>query len=77
MALANALRAGEIAGAGIDVFATEPPPESDPLLGSDLPNLILTPHVAWAALESRQRVLDQVAENIASFYAGGELRRLV
>ena len=76
-ALAEALRAGEIAGAGIDVFATEPPPESEPLLGSDVPNLILTPHIAWAALESRQRVLDQAAENIASFYAGRELRRLV
>ena len=76
-ALADALRNGEIGGAGIDVFATEPPPLSDPLLAKDLPNLILTPHIAWAALQSRQRVLDQAAENIESFYADGMLRRIV
>jgi glycerate dehydrogenase len=76
-ALANALRSGEIAGAGIDVFSTEPPPVTDPLLVGDVPNLIVTPHIAWAALESRQRALDQVAEDIESFYSGGTLRRLV
>jgi glycerate dehydrogenase len=76
-ALADALRAGEIGGAGIDVLPTEPPPDDQPLLAPDIPNLIVTPHVAWAAQEARQRALDQVTENIADFLAGGRLRRLV
>jgi glycerate dehydrogenase len=76
-ALAEALRTGEIGGAGIDVLPTEPPPVDDPLLAPDIPNLVLTPHIAWAATEARQRVIDQVAENIRSFYEGGDLRRVV
>lgn len=76
-ALADALRAGEIGGAGIDVLPVEPPPEDQPLLAPDIPNLIVTPHVAWAALEARQRAFDQVIENIADFLRGGSLRRLV
>jgi glycerate dehydrogenase len=76
-ALVEALRTGEIGGAGIDVLPVEPPPADAPLLAPDIPNLILTPHVAWAAKEARQRAIDQVAENIASFYAGGDLRRVV
>jgi glycerate dehydrogenase len=75
-ALAAALRAGEIAGAGIDVLATEPPPPDHPLLARDIPNLVVTPHVAWAAKESRQRALDQVTENIADYLRGGRLRRI-
>lgn len=76
-ALATALREGEIAGAGIDVLPEEPPPPDAPLLAADIPNLIVTPHIAWAAREARQRVIDQAAENVASFYAGGDLRRIV
>jgi glycerate dehydrogenase len=76
-ALAAALRAGRIAGAGIDVLAEEPPPADHPLLAPDVPNLIVTPHVAWAAQEARQRALDQVTENIADYLRGGSLRRLV
>lgn len=76
-ALVAALRAGEIAGAGIDVLASEPPDDDDPLLDPSVPNLIVTPHIAWAAKESRQRALDQVTENIADFLAGGRLRRIV
>jgi len=76
-ALADALRNGEIGGAGIDVLPVEPPPADDPLLAPDIPNLIITPHIAWAAREARQRVIDQVAENIESFYAGGNIRRIV
>jgi glycerate dehydrogenase len=75
-ALVAALRAGEIAGAGIDVLSHEPPQKGDPLLAPDVPNLIVTPHIAWAARESRQRALDQVTENIADFLKGGRLRRL-
>lgn len=61
--LAQALRDGIIAGAGIDVLEQEPPPADHPLLAADIPNLILTPHVAWAAIEARQRVVEKVADN--------------
>ena len=62
--LAQALRDGVIAGAGIDVLEQEPPPADHPLLAADIPNLILTPHVAWAAIEARQRVVEKVADNL-------------
>ena len=68
-ALAEALRDGKIGGAGIDVLSEEPPVEN-PLFAADLPNLILTPHIAWASRAARQRLLDQVADNITAFYAG-------
>jgi glycerate dehydrogenase len=76
-ALADALRLGEIGGAGIDVLPVEPPPPDHPLLARGIPNLVLTPHIAWAAREARQRALDQVAENIGAFLAGDALRRIV
>ena len=75
-ALVAALRSGEIGGAGIDVLPSEPPPAEQPLLAAGIPNLIVTPHVAWAAREARQRALDQVTENIADFLRGGKLRRV-
>ncbi len=76
-ALVEALRRGEIAGAGIDVLAEEPPTDEERLLAADIPNLILTPHIAWTAKESRQRTLNQVAENVKDYLAGGKLRRLI
>lgn len=66
-ALAIALRDKVIAGAGIDVLEQEPPPLDHPLMTMELENLILTPHIAWAAIEARQRVIDKVAENLQSF----------
>jgi len=75
-ALADALRRGVIGGAGIDVLDQEPPNSDHPLLAPDIPNLIVTPHIAWAAQEARQRVIDQVSENIQAFMAG-EPRRVV
>mgnify|MGYP000039998347 FL=1 len=69
-ALAEALRAGEIAGAGIDVLEQEPPPRDHPLLQEGVPNLIVTPHVAWASIESRQRLMDKVADNLRAWLAG-------
>jgi glycerate dehydrogenase len=77
VALVAALRSGEIGGAGIDVLPSEPPPVDDPLLEHGIPNLIVTPHIAWAAREARQRAIEQVAENVESFLAGGSLRRVV
>ena len=76
-ALAEALKHGEIGGAGIDVLPVEPPAADDPLLAPDIPNLVVTPHIAWAAREARQRAIDQVAENVTAFLAGSELRRIV
>ena len=76
-ALVEALEAGVIGGAGIDVLESEPPPDDEPLLRPDIPNLILTPHIAWTARESRQRAVDQMAENVADFLDGGRLRRVV
>lgn len=69
-ALADALRAGRLGGAGIDVLSEEPPKHGNPLLAADIPRLILTPHVAWASREARQRVILQVTENISNFISG-------
>ncbi|HUG98814.1 MAG TPA: D-2-hydroxyacid dehydrogenase [Gammaproteobacteria bacterium] len=76
-ALAAALRDGRIAGAGIDVLPQEPPVDGDPLLDAAIPNLIITPHVAWAAREARQRAVDEIAANIRSFLAGGRRGRVL
>lgn len=63
-ALANALRQGQIAGAGFDVLAEEPPRNGNPLLAEDIPNLIVTPHSAWASREARQRIVGITAKNL-------------
>jgi glycerate dehydrogenase len=75
-ALAAALRAGRIAGAGIDVLSQEPPTAGNPLLEPGIPNLIVTPHVAWAAVEARQRAIGQMAECVAAFRRGERLNRV-
>lgn len=69
-ALARALREGEIAGAGVDVLSREPPREGNPLLDEKLPNLLVTPHVAWASLEAMQTLADQLIDNIEAFQRG-------
>jgi len=66
--LADALNAGRIAGAAADVAASEPVPAGSPLLSAR--NCILTPHIAWAALAARRRLMEQTARNIAAFIAG-------
>ena len=75
-ALADALKAGTIGGAGIDVLEREPPPPGHPLIDPSIPNLIVTPHVAWAAREARQRCLDELALNVLSFLSGGRRNRV-
>ncbi len=75
-ALAVALRQGNLAGAGVDVLSSEPPTGGNPLLEPDIPNLIVTPHVAWASRQARQRLLDQIVDNIEAFKRG-ELRNVV
>jgi len=69
-ALARALREGWIAGAGVDVLSNEPPREGNPLLAPDVPNLIVTPHVAWASRGAMQALADQVIANIEAFFRG-------
>ncbi|MDX1597805.1 MAG: D-2-hydroxyacid dehydrogenase [Marinobacter sp.] len=65
-ALADALRTGTIAGAGFDVLTEEPPRHGNPLLADDIPNLIVTPHSAWASREARQRIVEITARNLSS-----------
>lgn len=74
LALADALRAGTLGGAGFDVLTEEPPRRGNPLLDDDIPNLIVTPHSAWGSLEARQRVCEQLAENIRAFLDGEPVR---
>jgi glycerate dehydrogenase len=69
-ALVTALRDGIIGGAGVDVLSQEPPVDGNPLLDRDIPNLIVTPHIAWASRESRQRVVDIVVDNIRAYLNG-------
>jgi len=69
-ALAASLRSGHLGGAGIDVLEPEPPPADHPLLAPGIPNLVLTPHTAWAARQARQNVLSEVAANIAAYFEG-------
>lgn len=76
-ALAAALKAGKLGGAGIDVLRQEPPVDGDPLLDSQIPNLLVTPHIAWAAREARQRCIDEMAANIRDFRSGGRRGRVV
>jgi glycerate dehydrogenase len=66
--LADALNAGQIAGAGLDVLSVEPPAETNPLLSAR--NCLVTPHIAWATREARSRLMDLAVENIAAFVAG-------
>ena len=67
-AVADALRSGKLRGAASDVVSIEPIPESNPLLTA--PNCILTPHMAWAPMESRKRILSCTTESIEGFLAG-------
>lgn len=67
-ALARALAAGQLAGAGLDVLAQEPPPADHPLLTA--PNCLITPHIAWATRAARQRLMHAVVENARAFLAG-------
>ena len=75
--LLDALEKHQIGGAGLDVLEIEPPPAGYPLLNTDLPNLVITPHTAWASIESRQRLVDEVACNIEAFKAGQIRNRVV
>ncbi|MCZ6560370.1 MAG: D-2-hydroxyacid dehydrogenase [Gammaproteobacteria bacterium] len=76
-ALLEALEEKRIGGAGIDVLSEEPPVNGNVLLDADLPNLIVTPHIAWATREARQRALNEMAANVADFLDGGHRNSLI
>lgn len=76
-ALADAVETGRIGALGVDVFSVEPFPKEHPFTRiKALPNVCLTPHMAWGALESRNRCIQVVAENILSFSSGSSLNRV-
>ena len=77
VALLRALKEGRLAAAGVDVLSTEPPVQGNPLLEVDLPNLIVTPHIAWASREARQRLIDEIALNITAWLNGEQRNRIV
>jgi glycerate dehydrogenase len=73
-ALAVALREGGIAGAGLDVLSQEPPLADNPLLNA--PNCFITPHLAWATSAARQRLIDELVENLRAFLNGESRNRV-
>lgn len=73
-ALRDALDSGHLLGAGVDVLQVEPMREDCPLLGA--PHLLITPHIAWAGVETRQRLMGIVAENIRRFLNGTPINRV-
>ncbi len=74
-AVAEALEAGYLGGFGADVLSSEPPAEDNPLLSA--PNCFITPHIAWATSEARQRLLDMAITNLEAFLQGAPLNRVV
>lgn len=75
-ALADALRAGRIAGAAVDVLSQEPPREGNPLLAADVPNLLVTPHIAWGSSGAMRELAAQAIRNVEAFVAGTPRNRL-
>lgn len=75
-ALADALRLGKIAGAATDVLTVEPPKQGNVLLADDIPNLIITPHSAWGSVDARQRIVQQMLENVQAFNQGQPIRQV-
>ena len=69
--VADALKSGKLAAAGLDVVYTEPIRPDNPLLSA--PNCIITPHMSWGAKEARQRIMDITADNVKAYLAGSPI----
>jgi glycerate dehydrogenase len=79
-ALVAALASGHLGGAGLDVLAAEPPPRSHPLTDPVAPwagRIVVTPHIGWGTVESRRRLVTEVARNLAAFLQGQARNRVV
>ncbi|MDY6457534.1 2-hydroxyacid dehydrogenase [Acinetobacter faecalis] len=74
--LADALIVGKIAGAATDVLMVEPPKDGNVLLNSEIPNLLITPHSAWGSVDARQRIVQQMVENVEAFKKGQPIRQV-
>ena len=74
-ALADALKSGKIAGAGLDVLAQEPPSTDNPLVG--IPNCCITPHIGFIPVETRRVVIETCEKNLEGFIEGVALNRLI
>jgi glycerate dehydrogenase len=74
--LLQALQQGTLGGAGLDVLEQEPPSQQALLLQESYPNLIITPHIAWASTEAMQRLAQQLVDNIVAYASGNALRRV-
>jgi glycerate dehydrogenase len=72
--LAQALKSGTIGGAALDVLSDEPPQSNNPLF--NIPNCVITPHISWASLQSRQRLIKIVAQNIESYIKGSPINTI-
>lgn len=72
--LADALASGTIAGAGLDVLSMEPPETGNPLFKA--PDCIITPHIAWATLEARRRLMNMTVENLRAFVDGHPINQV-
>jgi len=70
-AVANALKSGKLRGVGVDVASAEPIPGDSPLLTA--PNCVITPHMAWAPIEARQRIMDILEQNIRAYLSGSPI----